>query len=192
VNAEGGVTYTPPAGFTGTDSFYQVSDGRAVAEGEVTVAVTEPAVPAFANGFRYCGSYNGSAVAVGSNPTWLGNQVALTVQALIRADAAMVGSNHGILAQGAMNGTDASAGLILQYLASSGTAPNVVHFKIRPATAHLTSCPRRARTGPADRCCTAFGARARHRTSTSTERVPRPPRPTRPDPEPPSPQPAAF
>jgi hypothetical protein len=54
LNPQGGVTYTPAAGFTGTDSFtYDVTDGTATAEAEVTVTVTEPVIPAYANGFRY-------------------------------------------------------------------------------------------------------------------------------------------
>src|SRR4051794_21107186 len=64
-------------------------------------------------------------------PDWLNSNTALTVQALTRPDAAMLGSNHGVLAQGTMNGSDSTAGLILQYLASSGSATNVVHFKVR-------------------------------------------------------------
>ena len=275
LNPQGGVTYTPAVGFTGTDSFtYEVSDGMAVAEGSVTVTVTEPVIPSYANGFRYrrrlavpaqpvasetaqdfvllvresgdwlrsagnggrlesaqgfdlrfeladgtkldheierydattgvlvawvrlpswqltarldlllyygkpalavaeanpvgvwrghlavwdartgsdrtgngraltpsgvaagsligdCGRFNGAAVASQASPSWLNNNAAITVQALIRPDAAMVGSSHGVLAQGAMNGADASAGLILQYLASNAGASNVVHFKIR-------------------------------------------------------------
>src|SRR4051794_22994272 len=275
LNPQGGVTYTPAAGFVGTDGFtYEISDGTAVAEGEVTVTVTEPIIPAYANRFRYrrrlalppqpdatetaqdfvflvretgdwlcsvsnggrlesaqgfdlpfeltdgtkldheierydpvagaliawvrlpswqftarldlllyygksaltateanpagvwrgylavwdartgadrtgngrtlmpsgigvgsligdCGSFNGTAVASLASANWLNNNPAITVQALTRADAAMIGSNHGVLAQGIMNGTDASAGLGLQYLASNAGATNVVHFKVR-------------------------------------------------------------
>ncbi|MGD9740982.1 MAG: cadherin-like domain-containing protein, partial [Bauldia sp.] len=54
VASDGQVTYTPPSGFTGTDGFtYQVGDGTAVSEAEVSVAVTAPAIPTYANGYRY-------------------------------------------------------------------------------------------------------------------------------------------
>ena len=54
LNQDGTVTYTPPAGFTGEDGFtYQVGDGTLVSEGQVAVSVTAPAVPTYANGFRY-------------------------------------------------------------------------------------------------------------------------------------------
>ena len=73
----------------------------------------------------------GASVASRADATFLSGLSALTVQALMAPDAAMVGSNHGILAQGPMNGTDASAGLTLQYLATvaDGTR-NVIHFKL--------------------------------------------------------------
>ncbi|MFZ1425973.1 MAG: DUF2341 domain-containing protein [Geminicoccaceae bacterium] len=275
VNTDGTVTYTPPSGFTGTDSFtYQVSDGVAVTEAEVTLAVTAPVIPSYANGYRYrrrlvvppqaagseiatnfallvresgnwlkstanggkvqhaqgfdlrfeledgtkldheverhdlaagsllawvrlpsldlarelrlflyygkgsltateanptgvwqaylavynartgadrtgngrtltpagigsgellgdAGSFNGSAVASRNDASFLNGQTAVTVQAMATADAATIGSSHGILAQGPMDGSDGSAGLVLQYLqqASDGT-PNVVHFKV--------------------------------------------------------------
>lgn len=275
VNPDGRVTYTPRAGFSGEDTFtYQVSDGTATAEAEVTVSVTEPVPPTYANGYRYrrrlvvppqaaggetvanfvlgvretgtwlksaanggkvqhpqgydlrfeledgtkldheierhdlatgtllawvrlpsldlgaqlrlfvyygkaslsvseanptgvwqgyvavfdtrtgadrtgrgrtltatgvgagellggAGAFNGSAVASRSDATFLAGHAALTVQALATADATMLGSNHGLLAQGPMDGSDGSAGLVLQYLAqaSDGTQ-NVIHFKI--------------------------------------------------------------
>ena len=275
VNPDRTVTYTPPSGFTGTDSFtYQVSDGIEVVEAEVTLAVTAPVIPTYANGYRYrrrlvvpsqaagseiatnfvllvsesgdwlksaanggkvqhaqgfdlrfeledgtkldheierhdlaagslmawvrlpnidltsqtrlllyygkpalsateanptgvwqaylavydvrtgsdrtgrgrsltpsgvaagtllgdAGAFDGSAVARRSDATFLAGQTAMTVQALAAADSTMLGTNHGILAQGPMDGNDGSAGLILQYLAqtSDGT-PNVVHFKL--------------------------------------------------------------
>ena len=54
LNPDGKLTYTPPAGCAGEDGFtYQVSDGTTVTEGEVAVSVTAPAVPTYANGFRY-------------------------------------------------------------------------------------------------------------------------------------------
>ena len=273
-NADGSVTYTPPMGFTGEDGFtYQVGDGTTVSEGEVTVSVTAPAVPTYANGYRFrrrivlpaqtaaaetvadfvllvrefgawlkpvaaggaiqhpqafdlrfelengtrldhelerydatgsllawvrlpnwdlasqqrlvlyygkpgmavpeanpaavwsgylavldartgvdrsganrglapsgigagtllgdAGAYSGASVATRADASFLSGHAALTVQALIAPDAATVGSNHGVLAQGPMNGTDASAGLALQYLAQSGDGTrNVIHFKV--------------------------------------------------------------
>jgi Bacterial Ig domain/Domain of unknown function (DUF2341) len=274
-NPDGTVTYTPPAGFTGQDGFtYQVSDGTVVSEGQVTVSVTAPAVPTYANGFRHrrrivvpaqatapetaddfvllvresgnrlkpvaaggrvqhpqafdlrfelengtkldheverydaatgsviawvrvpswelssqlrlvlyygkpgltvteanpasvwrgylavldartgvdrsganrglaptgigtgaligdAGAYNGSSVASRADAAFLSGLSAVTVQALVSPDAAMIGSSHGILAQGPMDGTDASAGLILQYLAQTGSGTaNTIHFKV--------------------------------------------------------------
>ena len=77
------------------------------------------------------GAFNGTAVASRADATFLGGRTALTVQAMVSADASMVGSSHGILAQGPMDGTDGSAGLVLQYLAQAGDGtPNVVHFKV--------------------------------------------------------------
>ncbi len=254
LNQDGTVTYTPPAGFTGEDGFtYQVGDGTLVSEGQVAVSVTAPAVPTYANGFRYrrrivvpaqtgvtetatdfvllvresgnwlkpvasggrvqhaqgfdlrfelengtkldheierydatagsllawvrvpswqlssqlrlvlyygksgltvteanpasvwrgylavfdartgadrsgnnraltptgigagtllgdAGSFTGASVASRADATFLSGLSALTVQALTTPDAAMVGSNHGVLAQGPMNGTDAVCG----------------------------------------------------------------------------------
>ena len=275
LNPDGKLTYTPPAGFTGQDGFtYQVSDGTTVTEGEVAVSVTAPAVPTYANGFRYrrrivvpaqtaaaetvsdfvllvretgawlkpvasggrvqhpqgfdlrfelengtkldhelerydasagsvlawvrvpswqlssqlrlvlyygkpaltaaeanpvsvwrgylavldartgadrsganraltptgigtgallgdAGAYSGTSVASRADATFLSGVSALTVQAVVAPDAAMVGSSHGILAQGPMNGSDASAGLALQYLASSADGTrNAIHFKV--------------------------------------------------------------
>jgi len=272
---DGRVTYTPPAGFTGTDEFtYQVGDGTEVSEAGVSVAITAPAIPTYANGYRHrrrivvpvqastaevaadfvllvresgtwlkpasaggrvehpqgfdlrleledgtrldhdlerydgaagslvawvrvpsyqlasqlrlflyygkpgltvteanpsaawrgylavidsrtgadrtgngrsltpsginageligpAGSYNGSAIASRSDAAFLSGLGALTVQAVVQADATMIASDHGILAQGPMNGTDAAAGVTLQYLAraADGTA-NVVQFKL--------------------------------------------------------------
>ncbi|HEX6012081.1 MAG TPA: DUF2341 domain-containing protein, partial [Geminicoccaceae bacterium] len=275
VNPSGTVTYTPPQGFTGSDSFtYRVSDGTAEAETEVTVAVTAPEVPTYANGYRYrrrlvvppqtdraevaanfvllireqgnwlrpaasggrvqselghdlrfeledgtkldheleryqpatgsllawvripsfglsdqlrlflyygkpglaaseanaagvwrgylavydartgadrsgqgraltpsnvaageligeAGAYDGSAVASRADAGFLAGHAALTVQAVTTPDASMLSSNHGLLAQGPMDGTDAGAGLTLQYLQQSGSGtPNVIHFKL--------------------------------------------------------------
>ncbi len=77
------------------------------------------------------GLYAGSSVATRADAAFLSGLGALTVQALTVPDASMVGSSHGILGQGPMDGTDASAGLILQYLAQSGDGtPNVIHFKV--------------------------------------------------------------
>ena len=274
-NPDGTVTYTPPAGFTGQDGFtYQVSDGTVVSEGQVTVSVTAPAVPTYANGFRHrrrivvpaqatapetatdfvllvresgnwlkpvaaggrvqhaqafdlrfelengtkldheverydaatgsliawvrvpswdlssqlrlvlyygkpgltgteanptavwrgylavldartggdrsgnnraltptgigagtllgdAGNYSGTSVASRADATFLSGLNALTVQALVRPDAAMVGSSHGILAQGPMNGSDTAAGVTLQYLATTtDSSRNVIHFKL--------------------------------------------------------------
>lgn len=295
VNTNGTVTYIPPAGFTGTDTFtYQVSDGAEVAEAEVTLAVTAPVIPTYANGYRYrrrlvvpsqaagsdiathfvmlvresgewlkstanggklqhpqgfdlrfeledgtkldheierhdlatgallawvrlpgldltsqtrlwlyygkaslggteanptavwqaylavynvrtgsdrtgrgrtltpnrvtsgellgdAGAFDGSAVASRADATFLAGQTALTVQALAAADATMIGSSHGILAQGPMDGSDGSAGLILQYLAQSGDGtPNVVHFKLTCAdgAAYVISGANVQRTEP--------------------------------------------
>ena len=54
LGADGRVTYIPPTGFTGADGFtYQVGDGRAVSEAEVSISVTAPALPTYANGYRY-------------------------------------------------------------------------------------------------------------------------------------------
>ena len=51
---DGGVAYTPPAGYSGTDSFtYQVTDGTATSEAEVRVSVEAPALQTFPNGYRY-------------------------------------------------------------------------------------------------------------------------------------------
>jgi hypothetical protein len=77
------------------------------------------------------GSFNGSAVASRSDAAFLSGLGAVTVQAVVQANAAMVGSDHGILAQGPMNGTDAAAGVTLQYLAKAADgSANVVQFKL--------------------------------------------------------------
>jgi hypothetical protein len=66
-----------------------------------------------------------------TDATFLSGHTALSVQAMVAASATTVGSSHGILAQGPMDGNDGSAGLILQYLpTASNGAPNVVHFKV--------------------------------------------------------------
>lgn len=63
--------------------------------------------------------------------SWLDGLTALTVTALVDPDAAMVGSNSGFLTQGTIDGSDATAGITLQYL-DSGSAgqTNVVHAKL--------------------------------------------------------------
>ena len=77
------------------------------------------------------GAYNGSSVASRADAAFLSGVSALTVQALVAPAAAMVGSSHGILAQGPMNGTDAAAGLTLQYLAATADGTrNTIHFKV--------------------------------------------------------------
>jgi hypothetical protein len=77
------------------------------------------------------GAYDGAAVASRADASFLAGRSAITVQAMVAADASMVGSDHGWLAQGPMDGTDGSAGLIMQYLpqSNSGTA-KVIHFKV--------------------------------------------------------------
>lgn len=47
LNTNGSFTYTPLAGFTGSDSFtYQVTDGQALAPGTVKINLTSPSAPA--------------------------------------------------------------------------------------------------------------------------------------------------
>ena len=54
VNTDGRVTYTPPAGFVGNDTFtYQVSDGITATEAGVVVTVTGATPPTYANGYSF-------------------------------------------------------------------------------------------------------------------------------------------
>ena len=54
VNTDGRVTYTPPAGFVGSDTFtYQASDGIEATEAEVTLTVTGATPPTYANGYSF-------------------------------------------------------------------------------------------------------------------------------------------
>ena len=63
---------------------------------------------------------------------------AMTVQAVVQADAAMLGSGHSILAQGPMSGDPAAAGLGLTYLARGADgAERVVAFALRCADGEL-------------------------------------------------------
>ncbi len=68
------------------------------------------------------GAFNGSAIASRADATFLGGRTALTVQAMVSADASMVGNSHGILAQGPMDGTDSSAGSALSIWHKPATA----------------------------------------------------------------------
>ena len=52
LQTDGRVTYNPPPGFIGTDSFtYQVTDGASTAEADVHISVSAPPVTTFANGY---------------------------------------------------------------------------------------------------------------------------------------------
>lgn len=78
------------------------------------------------------GDYDGNAVMTLANSTFQSGLSALTVQAIVKADASIVGTNAGILTEGSITGSDSSAGITLQYLASSASGvDNVVHFKAR-------------------------------------------------------------
>jgi hypothetical protein len=67
VNANGTITYTPAADFSGTDSFtYTVSDGCGSMTATVTITVTAPPPP----GVCYVGSRNPN---VGASQTWVSN-----------------------------------------------------------------------------------------------------------------------
>jgi len=78
------------------------------------------------------GNFVGSSVLSRADASFQSGLSELTVQALIKADPAMIGADNGILTQGVIDGNDSNAGVTLQYLAnaSDGT-PNVVHFKAR-------------------------------------------------------------
>lgn len=76
------------------------------------------------------GAYTGSSVATRADAAFLSGLGALTVQALVLPNAATVGSSRGILAQGPMNGSDASAGLALQYVANEPDARNAIQFRL--------------------------------------------------------------
>lgn len=60
------------------------------------------------------GSYPGDAVASLADPGGLAGRTALTFQCWAKADAAILGSNRGILAQGPRNGADQDHGLVLR------------------------------------------------------------------------------
>jgi hypothetical protein len=78
------------------------------------------------------GSFNGQAVATRADAGFLNGHEALTAQALVNADAAMVGSDRGILCQCAMGEAEFQAGLNLDLLSrtTSGVA-NTINFRVR-------------------------------------------------------------
>lgn len=81
-----------------------------------------------------CGRFGGQAVAKRAGAAFLNGLEALTVQALLVPDAAMIGSDHGFLAQGPMTGAEDAAGLGLGYLAQGEAgAERVVAFRLRCA-----------------------------------------------------------
>jgi hypothetical protein len=97
------------------------------------------------------GAYNGAAVASRPDAGFLAGRSAVTVQAMVAPDATTVGSSHGWLAQGPMDGTDGSAGLIMQHLSQSGSGiPNVIHFKVAcsDGAAFVLSAANMHRAGP--------------------------------------------
>lgn len=76
-------------------------------------------------------SFFGDKIATAADPTWLNGHAGITVQAVINPAAGSIGTNKGWFTQGPTDQTDASAAFILQYLATSGSSTNLVHFKIR-------------------------------------------------------------
>lgn len=70
VNPDGTITYTPAAGFSGTDSFdYTISDGCATVTARVTITV-DPTTPPRPPGVCYAGSSNPS---IGAVQSWVTN-----------------------------------------------------------------------------------------------------------------------
>jgi hypothetical protein len=79
-----------------------------------------------------CGRFDGAAIASRADASFLDGHAALTVQALLDADPAMVGSDHGLLSQCAMGEVEFTAGLNLDLLSrTTGGAANVINFRVR-------------------------------------------------------------
>ena len=98
-----------------------------------------------------CGSFDGRAVATRGDASFLDGHDALTVQAVIAADAAMVGSDHGILSQCAMGEVEFAAGLNLDFLSrTTSGATNVINFRVRctDGGTYTLSAAGSHRTGP--------------------------------------------
>ena len=78
------------------------------------------------------GSYNGNSTMLLNDASFQNGLSEFTIQAIIKADATIVGTDSGILTEGTITGSDGQAGITLQYLASSaGGTPNIIHFKAR-------------------------------------------------------------
>jgi hypothetical protein len=79
------------------------------------------------------GRYDGAQVLRSTDFAWLDGHAALTVQTVIQADPAMIGSNHGWLCQGPLGDGGGQFGLALRHrpTPSSGSGTNPVFAAIR-------------------------------------------------------------
>lgn len=75
--------------------------------------------------------FDGDGNLMIANTDWLADLSAITVQALVKPDASMVGTTNGILVQGSPDSNGASEGIMIRYLASTSTgAANVIHVRV--------------------------------------------------------------
>jgi hypothetical protein len=76
--------------------------------------------------------FDGNANLTLAEANWLNDLSALTVQALVKPDAAMLGTTNGILVHGSANSALWTNGLRFHYLAETSTGtPRVVNFSVR-------------------------------------------------------------
>ena len=101
--------------------------GDATGNGRDLVAVGVAADSLLGNAARFDGTGN----LMIADTDWLTDLSAVTVQALVKPDASMLGSTNGILVQGSPDSTLSTNGVTLSYIALTSTGvPNVVHAKV--------------------------------------------------------------
>lgn len=97
------------------------------------------------------GRFDGTALATLADPSFLAGRDQLSVVAVVRADAAAVGSSRGILTQGTIDGDSQTSGLTLQFFReTSSGVPNVLHFKVATSAgnAYVLTTADTQRAGP--------------------------------------------
>jgi hypothetical protein len=118
----------PPGTWQGYLARWRLPDGTdATGEGRDLVPQGLAADSLVGEAARFDG--NGNLMIAGTD--WLTDLSAVTVQALVKPDASMLGSTNGILVQGLPDSTLSTNGVTLSYIALTSTGvPNVVHAKV--------------------------------------------------------------